>query len=180
MRERNPQWKDEYEYIEDDELPVLMLGILVDSEYPETYSAKESKVLHWQKIVHQTAGYACHHRYIEGIILPVTPAVNDYMRLIESRYVETQISQPASLGAVVNYQAELVRTFGETVKCDSTHYLLEEAFYPIDATPEALKTLTTAKLPSDLDDLIQWESDFEQLCGIIGRWGLFILGQNSD
>jgi hypothetical protein len=180
VRVTNPNWKDNYQYIEDGELPVLVLGIPIHWQYPETYNAKPSDEFQWRKIVHQTAGYACRQHYIEGLVLPVTSKVKDFMRLIESRYIETQICQPARLETAVSYQAELKRMFGGAVCCENSYHMLEEGIYPIDVTAEVLEILTTAKLPKELDDLIQWESDLEQLCGILGRWHLFILGENSD
>lgn len=57
---------------------------------------------------------------------------------------------------------------------------LLEAVYPVDVTAEHLGHLTGELLPEDLDELLAFGRAFERWSGLLGRWRLWIIAENSD
>jgi hypothetical protein len=157
-------------------LPVLVLGIQISSEYPRRYRAK--KKYDFKCIVHQTAGHGCHQQYVYGMILK--PKKLPEMELLARNYYASEIGcYSQSLNDIIKYRDTLDRLFG--VDCNYTYREFEEGFYPIDFSKENLEKLAVdaASIP-DPDSMIAWKESFDRVVGCIGRWGLFILGENCD
>lgn len=85
------------------------------------------------------------------------------------------------LDEVLKYREQLKALFGLGVDCNQSYQDFEEGIYPIDCSPEALKALCEDDLPEELDDLIEFgDNKFARFCGFVGRWSLFVLGENCD
>jgi hypothetical protein len=69
-----------------------------------------------------------------------------------------------------------VKTF-LSADCNLSYAGFAEGIYPIDV--EYASQLALDKLPSDPDELIDWESGMERARGSIGRWSLVVLGKNA-
>lgn len=148
---------------------------------PDKVSAKLEKAggYEWVEFKHQTAGLACHQHTIVGILLSPRPKVREILGNLSREWLDSNAGWWSnSLNVINEYEAWLQSRLG--VSCENSYGLLEEGLYPIDATSESLKKLTTTKLPADLDDLIKWPSDMDRVCGSLGRWKLFCIGDNCD
>lgn len=160
-------------FLADEDIPALVLAINNDG-WDEEYEFKEGRK--WQKIQHQTAGYACHQHFLLGTIL--TPKDHRALHRLCKRYDDSCLAQPASLEAILEYRSDLKELLD--ADCETSYWELEEGYYPIDATHENLQKLCTDELPGELDDLIKWRNDIQKLFGFIGRWRLYVLGDNCD
>jgi hypothetical protein len=156
-------------------LPVLVLAIDRRPNNPTYYNFKSKR--QWLKVRHQTAGYACHQCYMEATIL--TPREPGKIIVLANEYLDSCINMwGLTLDAVITYRQRLNQLFG--VDCNETFMSLEEGIYPVDATYENLRKLCKDRLPKDLDNLIIWESNSDKSFGFIGRWKVYILGENCD
>jgi hypothetical protein len=165
-----------YRFIDYDlghELPQLVLACSA-WEQPAFKQGHE-----WVALAHQCGGLACHHRHLLGTLLEISPSAREGIERICSHWYDSQLGAfGALLDDVELYRSQLRDWLG--VECNRSYGELEEAFYPVDCTPEALARLSSERLPENLDALVEWDSDLERLGGSFGRWGLYILGSNSD
>ncbi len=160
-------------------LPQLVLGIEIpkrgfdeDARMPQFKPGRT-----WTKLAHQTAGHACHQRYLICTGLSRKLGIVQGTVELNQKWLDSQAGCfGVSLGTAVEYNADLHRLFG--AGCNLSHRDFEEGFYPIDV--EFLPWLASDILPKDLDELIEWRNGFERIAGSIGRWKLVILGENSD
>lgn len=156
-------------------LPVLVLAIEQNPQYPREYKFKPTRK--WLPIQHQTAGYACHQRYLDGFIL--NPRNPERLKLLNDVYLDSCINMWGLVLSQVNeYNKRIQELLGVT--CEFSFMDLEEGIYPIDATQENIKLLAKDKLPKELDNLVDWSAKLDKSFGCIGRWKLFILGDNCD
>lgn len=79
---------------------------------------------------------------------------------------------------LVAYRAALRELLG--VDCNVSYGDLREAVYPVDVTPKHLRHLTGDGLPADLDELLVFGNPGAQVMGMLNRWRLWIVTQNSD
>lgn len=159
-------------------LPQLVLGIEVDptSEYSKDYKFKPGRK--WIKLAHQAAGHACNQHYLICTVLrPKSVEMLQNMQRLADKWEDSQAGWWGnSLKTVLEYQKDLKELLG--VDCNICHGKMEEAFYPVDL--DFVSKLAEDNLPNDLDDLIEWDSGWGRSLGCIGRWGLYIIGDNSD
>jgi len=142
---------------------------------------------------HQTAGIGCHHHDLWAIPLEPRPeATVGLYRLEKFRYGSNAGAFGISLDELKVYREQLRTWLG--VDGTWSYRYFEEGIYPIDATAEHLQRLTSQELPRDLDELLEWTRPgdpedpkerervvaLRRLCGWVGRWTLFVLGENSD
>jgi hypothetical protein len=167
-------------------LPLLILAIevpLYETEKPKEEAIKDrcynfKGPERWIMLAHQTAGHACHHHYFYASVLKPTPEAKVLMCELEKHWYESDCGMfNVSLDEVLEYRKQLLE-FG--VDCNSSYRDFEEGIYPIDCESKNLKLLCEDELPEDLNEFIEWEDDWDRLIGIIGRWKLFILGENCD
>ena len=127
---------------------------------------------------HQTSGHACHQVYLQATILK--PREPEKLRLIESKWLDSDAGCfGVGLDTILEYRAQLKELYG--LDCNGCYQDFEEGVYPIDCSPEALKKLCEDEFPEDLDDLIKFgDGPFERMCGCIGRWNIYVLGENCD
>ena len=158
------------EYFGDSELPKLVLAV------KDEFIFKRRK---WLRIAHQTAGVRCNQHPMIGTILEPREEVKDKIRNISDYWLDSNCGAwGVSLNELVTYRKQLQELLG--VDCNISYEDFEEAIYPIDCTQENLKKLAKDKLPKDLDKLIKWENNSDQVFGIFHRWKLYILGENCD
>lgn len=166
------------------ELPVLVLGLEIKEFYYDTTIIKYSPLRYnlttereWHLISHQTGGLLCNHIKILGTILKVTEETKNKIKDFSHSYYGTDIFVPhVSLNELNLYRKNLENFLG--VDCNNSYQVFEEGVYPIDVA--YLNKLTIENLPEDLDDLIIWNNKNQKLYGGIGRWSLWIFGENSD
>jgi hypothetical protein len=185
-----PQNYGDYDYFgwpKKDDLPRIILGIIPpDRAFEESprYLWKEPKFKDrtWLKIAHQTAGLSCNQKFIIGTILtPKSPEILRSINLLCDKWLDSNMGcWGLSLKEANEYENDLWRLFGANVGCNSSWKDLEEAWYPIDCTKNALNTLTSDTLPDNLDDLILWENGWERAMGCVNRWSIRVLGLNGD
>ncbi len=162
-----------YEYLNEEELPVLLLGI-VEKEYNfRKYNFNKKRK--WRKIAHQTAGVSCHQHYIVGTILTPRKNIKRKLLAICDMWLDTNCSKHPSLDEILTYRAQLKNLLG--VDCNYTYMDFEEAIYPIDCSRETIRKLAIDNLPVNLDNLINWNKNE---LSKYAHWRLYILGENSD
>jgi len=171
----------DFEYLNQTEFPVLILGI----EYDGWMMKEKSEIKYnfaegreWKKIAHQTAGLSCHQHYIIGTVLkPKNVDVYKKMNILTKKWSNSDCGTfGVSLNELNEYRDDIKTLFG--LDCNNCYRYFEEGIYPIDCTQEALEALTKENLPKDLDNLAIWEKDLDKILGCIGRWNLWILGEN--
>jgi len=104
----------------------------------------------WYNIMHQTAGYACHHYYIYAKFLKPKKAIQPLLFELLEKYNDSCISRNPSLETAIGYQ-KLLKKY--KLDCNYDYSYLEEGFYPIDI--DYIDKVTSEKLPKDLQDLVQ-------------------------
>lgn len=177
VNKSGPNPLDRFRYPKEEDLPILVLGILISPDYVRTYSAK--KKYKFECIAHQTAGHGCHTQYIFGIRLK--PYVPDTLRLIEEKFFESDIGAfGQSLDSILEYRRMIQDIFD--VDCNHSYQDLEEGFYPIDFSNENLRKMAVnfKMIPDNPDKMIVWKDKMDELIGCINRWGIYILGKNCD
>lgn len=157
-------------------LPQLVLGIEVTGRMDRTYKFKPGRA--WIKLAHQTAGYACHQRYMLATILkPKSVEVLQNMQRLARMWDGSQAGCFGnSLDSVIKYRNDLKALFG--ADCNTCFQDLEEGFYAIDL--DDMPKLIDDDLPDELDDLVDWESGWGRAIGCVGRWSLCLISENSD
>jgi len=168
----------EFNFLSEEQLPIVVLGIIHRGSRPEGYNLKA--IREWTKIGHQSAGHGCHHIYIQGTILEPKPDIAHQIKILNDKWLESDCGIfGVSLDELMEYRMDLKTLF--EVDCNISHQHFEEAIYPIDCTPDNIKRLTNENIPENLDDFIEFDDKpFSRLAGMINRWSLFILGQNCD
>lgn len=165
-----------YKFLESTELPCLVLAIVQYPNYLEVFNFKPRR--QWLHLQHQTAGNACHQVFLDATILE--PRHYEKINALAKDYDDSCLNMwGLTIDTIIEYRERLNELLG--VDCNMTFSMLEEGIYPIDATTENIKKLCKDRLPKDLDNLIDWSgNEIGKLAGCIGRWHLFILGENCD
>lgn len=159
-------------------LPQLVLGIKHWHDYRRKFNFKEPEK--WLHIEHQTAGHGCHHHQITGRLLTPTPQMQIFMYETDKNWLDSCVGVwGVHLDDILEYRKQL-QTQG--LDCGESYPSFEEGIYPIDCSVEIVRKVCTDEIPDDLDDFIEWGENpgFEKIAGSVGRWGLFILGENCD
>jgi hypothetical protein len=188
IRSQNYGDYDYFGWPKKDDLPRIILGIVPPDyafEEKPKYTWKEPRFGRsriWQKIAHQTAGLSCHQRHIIGTILtPKSLEIETAVKSLCDKWLDSNMGCfGLGLAEANEYSNDLKRLFGKDVSCESSWRHLEEAWYPVDCTKDALSVLTSDILPENLDDLIEWGNGWERAYGCINRWTLVFCGENSD
>lgn len=135
----------------------------------------------WKLLFHQTAGYACHHRYIYAKFLEPRTSIKKLGLELLSKYNDSLVAQPLSLPAANEYES-LLGKYGLTAA--HSYINLEEGFYPIDV--ECLSKVTKEKFAKDLrTELIKPMPKYRKrsISDLFANWVNFelaILGPNCD
>jgi hypothetical protein len=165
-----------YGYLAPVSLPMLVLAIREHAGYPHDWNFREPE--RWSRVVHQTAGHACHQHYMWAMELEPNRAARTLMaELNHDVRLENLGLFGVPLDEVLYYRGR-IQEFG--LDCNGSYPDLEEAIYPIDCSVEVVRQVSDTPVPDDLDELIAWRDNRERLPGSIGRWRLYILTQNSD
>jgi len=158
-------------------LPTLALYVELESRQLEDtldYRFKPGRV--WHKLAHTTGGHACNERYL--IVTPLSPKSPDIEReinLFAANWFDSQIQRGSPLDGVLDYRTNLKACL--SADCNNSYESLEEGLWPIDI--QFLSQLTSDNLPSDLDELVEWENGYHRAAGG-RRWALALLAKNSD
>lgn len=112
----------------------------------------------WFNIMHQTAGYACHHYYIYAKFLEPKKEIQPLLFELLKKYNDSCISRNPSLSVAIEYE-NLLKKYNLSANYDYTY--LEEGFYPIDL--DFLSKVTSEKLPKDLQALVKPIEEEEDL-----------------
>jgi len=158
--------------------PQLVLGIQFSGDFCPAYTFKPGR--EFVIISHQCAGHACLHKNILGTVLTVKDvATMIQLQKLCNKWEGSCCGQfYTSLDDLINYREDLRSLLN--CDCNRSYQSFVEGWYPVDLTDQSLAALASDILPSDHDDLIEWEYESQQFCGIVGRWSLVILGQNCD
>lgn len=163
--------EDKCEYLKDNELPKLVLAL------NEEYQLKDKNG--WIYVSHQTAGHGCHHHHMLAKILTPKKKVSANMRNLSEKWFESDAGMfEVSLDNILEYRKDLKKMF--RVDCNNSYMGFEEGIYPIDCTKKNLSKMCKDDLPEDLDDLISWKNKTDSFFHLLGRWNLYILGENCD
>lgn len=146
----------------------------------------------WTAVAHQTAGVACHHRYLVGIPL----RLSESGALLAHRITSFQQHPHSCIGLggrtlsdLAEYH-ELVTSLGLSAERCFEH--LEEGIYPIDvdhaSTFSATPVPTDDELSAPLDENDEEASAFDRLASLVARFAspgtispaLWVLGENCD
>jgi len=135
----------------------------------------------WKSLFHQTAGYACHHKYLHARFLLPSPKIIKLGRELLRKYNGSLVSQPVSLKDANEYNSLLGKY---DLNANRSYVNLEEGFYPIDI--ECLPKVTTEKFSKDLrTELLKPLPKYKsrKISEIFANWvdfELAILGPNCD
>jgi hypothetical protein len=176
---RVPKKTPPFYYINDDTKPYLVLFCKISEDFPTLYDNNKLKNPEkWIKIFHQTAGYACHHHFMDALFLNPTKKGQALMDELVEKYNDSCISNP-TLETANEYEA-ILKKFG--FSANRTAFELEEGFYPIDI--EFLNKLSLDKFPKNLQELCVPRDTTDKKA--LKRWipwrhfELAILGPNCD
>ncbi len=174
--------REDFKYLDLDygmPLPRLVLAITAYEYGGEFRDYRFKPVRMFLPIAHQTAGHGCHQHYLYGTVLTPREEVAAAMQVINDHWLDTDCGcLGVSLDEVLAYRQQLQTLLH--ADCNRTYRDFEEGIYPIDYTPQTLSSLQTDVFPPDLDELIEWKDRLNRTAGLIGRWQVFILGENCD
>ncbi|MBD3249637.1 hypothetical protein GF336_06345 [Candidatus Woesearchaeota archaeon] len=164
--------REKCRYIADSDLPKLVLAV------HDSYNFRKKE--DWKYVVHQTAGHGCHNIYMLAREIRPRKNIKEKIQEISDTWLDScwGMSRSPMLDDLLEYRKQLNNLLG--VDCSFSYNRLEEGIYPIDCDEKSIKKLTSEKLPKDLDNLIGWKDNLEKCMGIIGRWNIYILGENCD
>jgi hypothetical protein len=150
--------KEKFYYL-NDEKPYLVLytnanPYPLQDEHNEYYLRTDSRPKFkeekkWHNIMHQTAGYACHHYYIYARFLTPRKEILPLLDELLEDYNDSCINRMPDLKTATKYE-KLLKKYGLSANFD--YKFLEEGFYPIDI--DFLDKVTTEKFPKDLQNLV--------------------------
>jgi hypothetical protein len=163
------------------ELPLLVLGFEPPEEGVEILFAPGRE---WFYVSHQTAGVCCHHRYLYATPLRLRQEFTASVQSIADAWLSTNAGcGNKDLDEVLRYRAQLRDMLG--VDCRHSFHRFQEAYYPIDPTPESIQRLAVDLVPADLDDLLlavttEHRTYEHPHLPSFAVWQLVTLGENSD
>lgn len=156
------------------EKPRLLLGI---KSLPEGCQFVEPE--RWSEVEHQCGGLACNQKKMVAMELAMPPEIQAKAWELHMEYYGTNAGAfPCSLLEYNEYNSRLALLFG--VHCQQSHRDFMEGYYPVDISEHSIGVLTTTKIPGELDDLIVWGGELSRFIGMVNRWKLAFIGENSD
>jgi len=164
-------------------LPLLVMAVKCHPEWGSTslegsprYQFKPGR--EFINLQHQTRGHACNQVYMQATLLKPREPVK--IQMLSDAWLDSDAGCfGVPLDEVLKYREQLKALFGLGVDCNHSYQDFEEGIYPIDCSPEAIKALCEDDLPEELDDLIEFgDNNFAKF--YVGRWSLFVLGENCD
>lgn len=177
--------KGDIRYISDQSFHLVLYA---PADHPQTHPSepiipqpKFKAPSKWKLIFHQTAGFACNHRYLHARFLQPRPSLAKLGKVLLEKYNDSLISQPVELSTANEYN-NLLASFGLTANRSYTN--LEEGFYPIDI--ECLPKVTSEKFSKNLRKQLLRpipRHKKKSIADIFANWVNFelaILGPNCD
>lgn len=131
----------------------------------------------WVKLTHQTGGYACDSVDMYAMFLTPTAKIAKLMQKLNKDYYESCICEHPSFADAKAY-VKLLSRFGLTA--NYCYGKLSEGYYPVDI--DCLESMTTTKLPKDLQRLVRVGSDKSALSKLLSYtdFRVAILTENCD
>lgn len=146
----------------------------------------------WVAVANQTAGIACHHRYLVGIPLRLSKSG----ALLAHRLTSYQQNPHACVGVGGRTLSDLAEYHGLLsslgLSAERCYKHLEEGIYPIDTEHASLFSATPVpteeELTPPLDEDDESASPFDRLASLVARFSspgttrpaLWVLGENCD
>ncbi len=154
-------------------MPVLVLAILRDWIRDDELVLLPGR--DWFRYEHQCGGVACHRLAFAAAIelKPRSPEILEGMWRVSDEYHGTELYRPVTVDDLVRYRYVLRRHL--KADCNRDYETFEEAVYPVDL--DHIQELTADPVPEDLNELVRWK---HERCTPVPRFGLWILGPNSD
>ncbi len=134
----------------------------------------------WLSLTHKVGPDGKQYHLLATILAPKNDAILEGMQQLTDKWFRSRIQHP-TLEQANEYTTDLSKLLGKRVISNYAYIDLAEGIYPVDCERHALGRLTFDKLPQDFNELVDWtgKSPFDKMCGCLGRWELFILGENS-
>lgn len=124
-------------------------------------------------VQHQAGGLHC--TQVELLATELTAG----LLLLADRFADTNLSGWGTIiDDLVGYREALRELVG--VDCALSYRDFREAVYPVDVTLRHLQHLIVDKLPERLDDLLEVENPTLLALGMLDRWRLWLIAENSD
>ncbi|MDL2344226.1 hypothetical protein QOL99_08680 [Deinococcus sp. MIMF12] len=159
-----------------EERPRLLLGVLPGWLSRDVQPGKDRRWLHLR---HQAGGVNCTQMELVATELTPRPEREAGLLRLSLRFYDSNLSGwGTTVDDLVIYRAALRELLG--VDANLSYGDLREAIYPVDVTAEHLRHLTSDELPTDLDELLTFTTPITQVSGMLNRWRLWIVTQNSD
>ncbi|MDL2343048.1 hypothetical protein QOL99_02675 [Deinococcus sp. MIMF12] len=156
--------------------PRLLLGI--DPEWLAR-GVRPSPSRTWHHLRHQAGGIHCDQVELLATELVLRPERETGLLELADRFGDTNLSGwGITIDDLVRYRDALRGLLG--VDCALSYREFREAVYPIDVTPEHLRHLAVDELPRRLDDLLEVDERFTLALGMLNRWRLWVISENSD
>jgi len=159
-----------------EERPRLLLGMLPGWESPDVRPGEGQR---WRHLRHQAGGVNCAQVELMATELTPRPEREAGLLRLSLRFSESNLSGwGTTVDDLVTYRAALRGLLG--VDANLSYGDLREAVYPVDMTAEHLHHLTGDELPAYLDELLVFDHPLARVRGMLNRWRLWIITQNSD
>lgn len=159
-----------------EERPRLLLGVAPTWRSRDVQPGKDRRWLHLR---HQAGGVNC--AQVELVVTELTPRPEREAGLLRLslRFYDSNFSGwGTTVDDLVTYRAALRELL--EVDANLSYGDLREAVYPVDVTAAHLYHLTNDELPDDLDKLLVFDHPAARALGMLNRWRLWIITQNSD
>jgi hypothetical protein len=162
-------------------LPVLVVGSrFLEKQHTNLLDQRILDDKRWVLFNHQSAGIACHHPYFLGKAYQLNDKGEALEQELSEKWFDTSLGAfGVSLSELVEYR-DVLKRHDDKLNCESSYTELEEAVYPLDFDHENINSLIVGEVEKDPDELVLWKPKLEQVLGCIGRWGAWIITENSD
>jgi len=159
-----------------EERPRLLLGMLPEWGSPDVRPGEGRR---WQHLRHQAGGVNCTQVELVATELTPRPEREAGLLRLSLRFSDSNFAGwGTTVDDLVTYRAALRELLG--VDANLSYGDLREAVYPVDVTAAHLHHLTGDELPEDLDELLTFAHPAARALGMLNRWRLWIITQNSD
>ncbi|WP_019588429.1 hypothetical protein [Deinococcus apachensis] len=133
----------------------------------------------WHHVRHQAGGLHCAQVELLATELTPRPEREAGLRQLADLFADSNLSGwGTTIDDLVQYREALRERVG--VDCNLSYRDFREAIYPVDVTPRHLRHLTADRLPERLDDLLEVDNPVILALGMVNRWRLWIIAENSD
>jgi hypothetical protein len=179
----NIQNIDKYKYIDDNSLPLFLLGVVrFDEDSNENFNFFNFKNCNIDNLQHQVSGILCHSVTLYGYAF--NPINDKYYKLIEEldkKYYNSSIHNNPKLSELSEY-SNVIKQYN--LNCEYSYIHLREGIYPIDI--EYMKDIIGISYEDfEKEYVVYKENSSKFLNGLQPLWlsqllNIYILTINSD